>query len=531
MKKWGVLIILSLSMFIIVVDTTIMNVSISALVEDLNTTVGGIQAAISIYALVMASLILTGSKLADVIGRKRTFTIGLLFFGVGTFTAAFSQSLLWLILSWSILEGIGSALMLPNIQTVLRGEYDGKDRATGYGVIGAVSAVGAALGPIIGGYLTTFHTWRYAFLFEVAIVIAILLLRGLIKKDVIAKIRAKLDYVGTALSFVGLSSIVLGFLLVSDYGLWLAKKPFVIGGAELSPFGLSIVPFMIGFGVLILLLLFKWESRLESQHKNPLFKPSLFKRPGLTAGLSVDFVRVGVTAGLLFTFPLFLQITHEFNAMQTGVALLPFSAAVLIFSLGGARFSSKFRAKRIIQSGLVLTIIGLFYLAIAIDPQNATKIIPATVIIGAGIGLMASQVINLVLTTVKPKDTSEAAGLDGTAQQLGNAIAVALVGSVLFAVLSSSLVKGINESEVISQESKASATQRIEEGVELLTDTQLTIVLTDAGIEQELSEDVFKINSEARVTAFQSALLFLVFAGALGFVASPGLLNIKLVKD
>lgn len=531
MKKWGVLIILAFSMFIIVVDTTIMNVSISALVADLNTTVGGIQAAISIYALVMASLILTGGKLGDVIGKKRTFTVGLLFFGVGTFGAAFSQTLLWLIVFWSLFEGIGSALMLPNIQTILRGEYEGKDRATGYGMIGAVTAVGAALGPIIGGYLTTFHTWRYAFLFEVAIVVGILLFRNLIKKDILPKLKPKLDYVGTILSFVGLASIVLGFLLVSDYGFWFAKQPFVIGGVEIAPFGLSIVPFMVGFGILILLTLFKWESRLETKGAHPLFKPSLFRRQGLTAGLSVDFVRVGVTAGFLFTFPLFLQITYEFTAMQTGIALIPFSISVLIFALGGARFSSKFKAKRIIQTGLIFTIVGALFLSIAIDPENSRKLIPGTIVMGAGIGIMASQVINLVLSTVRSKDTSEAAGLDGTAQQLGNSIAVALVGSVLFAVLTSGVIKGINESQTIPQESKASAVQKVEGGVELLTDTQLEQVMTDAGIDQELSEEVFAINSVSRVTAFQSAVLFLLFATALGLVLSPGLPNIKLVKE
>jgi len=163
MKKWMLLILLSLSMFIIVIDTTVMNVSISALVVDLNTTVVGIQSAISLYALVMASFMLIGSALAGFLGKKLTFLIGVVIFGVGTFFASLSSTLLTLIIGWSILEGLGSSLMVPNIQTLLRDRYGGKDLAFAYGIISAVSAVGAALGPILGGYLTTFHSWRWPF--------------------------------------------------------------------------------------------------------------------------------------------------------------------------------------------------------------------------------------------------------------------------------------------------------------------------------------------------------------------------------
>ncbi len=247
MKKWTVLALLSAAMFIIVIDTTMMNVSISALVEDLNTTVSGIQAAISIYALVMASFMLIGGKLADIGGKKRMFVIGLCIYGVGTTTASFSQGLGMLIIGWSILEGLGAALMMPNIQTLLRGQYEGEDRAKGYGVIGAVGAIGAALGPIVGGFLTTYASWRWAFRLELLIVIAILVYRNRMPADQLAAKRPKFDYVGALLSITGWSSIVLGFLMIQSYGLWHAKQPLVIGDLELAPFGLSVVPFIDRF--------------------------------------------------------------------------------------------------------------------------------------------------------------------------------------------------------------------------------------------------------------------------------------------
>ncbi|MGD2078290.1 MAG: MFS transporter, partial [Chloroflexota bacterium] len=176
MKKWGALITLSLAMFVIVIDTTIMNVSISALVEDLNTTVSGVQAAISVYALVMAAFILIGGKLADLVGKKRIFVIGLIIYGTGTTIASFSESLALLIFGWSFLEGLGGALMIPNIQTILRSEYEGQDLAFAYGMIGAVGAVGAAVGPIVGGFFTTYFSWRWAFRTELLIVIIVLIL-------------------------------------------------------------------------------------------------------------------------------------------------------------------------------------------------------------------------------------------------------------------------------------------------------------------------------------------------------------------
>ena len=208
MKKWMLLILLSLSMFIIVIDTTVMNVSISALVVDLNTTVVGIQSAISLYALVMASFMLIGSALAGFLGKKLTFLIGVVIFGVGTFFASLSSTLLTLIIGWSILEGLGSSLMVPNIQTLLRDRYGGKDLAFAYGIISAVSAVGAALGPILGWYLTTFHSWRWAFRLEVLIVLVVLALSYHIENDRPAH-RPRFDLLGAILSVLGFSTVVL----------------------------------------------------------------------------------------------------------------------------------------------------------------------------------------------------------------------------------------------------------------------------------------------------------------------------------
>lgn len=319
MKKWMLLVLLSMSMFVVVIDTTIMNVSISALVADLNTTVVGIQSAISLYALVMAAFMLVGSTLADRFGKRLIFLTGMVIFGVGTFTASLSQTLGMLVIGWSVLEGLGSALMVPNLQNLLRDRYTGKDLAFAYGIISAVSAVGAALGPIMGGYLTTFHSWRWAFRLEVIVVIAVLVLSRSIPGDR-PQNPPRFDILGALLSIFGFSTVVLSILMAQPYGVWLAKQPLTIGSLAIAPFGLSIVPFMFGGGVLLLLLLLLWERHLERHGQVGLFKPSLFQVPGLVSGFAVRFSHMGLMASFFFIVPLLLQLTFEFTAMQTGIA-------------------------------------------------------------------------------------------------------------------------------------------------------------------------------------------------------------------
>jgi MFS family permease len=530
MKKWGVLTLMSLSMFIIVIDTTIMNVSISALVVDLNTTVSGIQAAISLYALVMASFMLIGGKLADIVGKKRIFLIGLVIFGIGTTTASFANSLAILIIGWSILEGIGSALMMPNLQTILRSEYDGPARATAYGTVSAVAAAGAAVGPIVGGFLTTYASWRWAFRLEVLIVVVVLALSGWIRKDVMTGRRPSFDYLGAVLSIFGWASIVLGILLGQAYGFWLAKQPFVLGDQEIAPFGLSIVPFLVGFGLLVVLLLFRWEKRLEDKQADGLFKPSLFKLEGLTPGFSVRFVHMALMAGFLFLVPLLLQLTFEYTAMQTGVALIPYSLGILIFALVGARLSARFTARRIIQVGYIIGIAGLIVLVITIYPGVSPSELATGALFGIGMGLVASQIMNLILSSGGPETTAEIAGLNGTFEQLGNSIGVALVGTIMLMTLTAGLTESITASPDIPDEDKMAAITAVEQSIELVSDTQVENALTAAGVDEATQEELSDIYATERTEAFQAGIAFLIFAALGGLIMTTGLSKRKLVE-
>jgi MFS family permease len=530
MKKWLALITLSMAMFIIVIDTTIMNVSISALIIDLDTSVSGIQGAISIYALVMASFILIGGKLGDILGKKRTFLIGTVLFGIGTFTASISPSLGVLIIGWSLVEGLGSALMLPNIQTMLRDEYQGKDLAFAYSMISAIGAVAAALGPIAGGYLTTFYTWRWAFFLEVLIVIAVLALSRSIKADVPLSRKPKFDLAGASLSVMGLFSIVMGILLGRTYGFWLSRQPLVIGSWEIAPFGLSVTPILAGLGVLLIMLLFRWEKLQEEKGGDGLFKPSLFSVPGLMPGFVVRNLQMAITAAFLFTFPLLLQLTFEFSAIETGIALLPFSISLLVSAIIGARLTARFIAKRIIQAGFMLVILGLGIVAWTVKPDVQPSDLGLAVIFGIGVGLIASQILNLVFSSVDEKDIPETSGLNGTFEQLGNSIGVALVGTIMLSTLFVGLQADIEESVEIPPEYKPRLLAAIENGVELVSDTQLESALEASSADASFQAEALDVYALNRTRAFKVGIIFLIFLSLVGLVSTVGLSDRKLVE-
>lgn len=529
MARWIPLVTLSLSMFIIVVDTTVMNVSISALIVDLDTTVAGIQSAIALYALVMAAFMLVGGKLGDTIGPKKTFVIGLCVFGVGTALASVSQSLGLLLVGWSLIEGLGAALMMPNIQTILRAGYTGRERALAYSVVSAVGAVGAALGPIIGGYLTTFHSWRWAFRLEVLIVIAVLILARSIVADARRADRPPFDIAGAVLSVLGWSAIVLGILLGQAFGYVFAKQPLAIGGLEIAPFGLSVVPFLIGVGVLLIAALFDRQSKLEQAGRPGLFKASLFSIRGLPVGFATRFVQLAVTAAFLFTMPLLLQLSFDYTAMQTGIALIPFSLALLVAALLGARLSARFSARLIIRVGYGLAILGLVLVAATVRPDSGPEDLALGAVFGAGIGLVASQLLNLVLSLAPAEDTPEVSGLNGTFEQLGNAAGVALIGSFMILAVTAASERGLERVEGLSPAAQVEIAAAIERGVALISDAELAAGLEAAGAGPDTAGQIMSVYGEARVAAFRAGFVFLVVLAGVGFILARRLPDARLV--
>ncbi|WP_048123839.1 MFS transporter [Methanosarcina vacuolata] len=506
-------------MFVLVIDTTIMNVSISTLIKDSDTNVATVQAAITLYSLVMASLMITGGKLGDIIGRKRALRTGLIIYGTGSFLTAISPTMAVLFIGWSILEGLGATLVMPAIQTLVTSNYSGKDRALAYGILGGIVASAIALGPIIGGWLTTEYTWRLAFGGEVVIVLIILLLsRYILDAPLETEEKPRLDIVGSIISALGMGLIVFGILLAGTYGWWEARHPFSIGGIEISPFGLSPTPVFIAAGI-ILVGFALWELHVINLGRMPLVRLDVLRDRRVTSGIFVQMVQTVLIGGFLFSMALFLQIALGLNAMQTGFLYLPLSMPLLIASLTASRLSSRIAPKRIIQVGLLVLIAGLLLAIATINVEvKGFALLTGFALIGIGAGVIASQIMNLVLSQVVSERTSETAALMSTSQNLGMAIGTALMGSIVIVGLVGGATNLINDSTAIPEELKPSVISAVEDHARFLSNEELTAILKDAP--PDLSQKVLRVNEIVRIHGIKASLWGLGVFAILGIIVS-----------
>lgn len=361
LRKWGSLLVLSLALAIIIIDTTLLNVSLETLIRELHTTLQSLQWVISAYSLTLAALTVTGGRLGDLFGRKRMFMLGAFLFAVGSFLASISRSVPTLIVGESIIEGIGAAMMMPATASLLMAKYRGHDRAIAFGIWGGVAAAASAIGPILGGFLTTHFSWRWGFRINVGVV-ALLLLGSFVLGDEPAAGRKRIDGVGVFLSALGLFAIVFGIIEASSYGWIHAIKPFVIAGRELTPGGISIVPFAILFGLLVLAGFVLWERHVERGGGVPIVSTAIFRNRSFVAGASVIGILMLAQNGVIFSLPVFLQSVRGLDAFHTGLTLLPMSAMLFIVSPTAAALTKRIDHKRLVQIGLAINFIALLVL-------------------------------------------------------------------------------------------------------------------------------------------------------------------------
>ena len=505
--SWMPIVILASAQFVMVLDSSVMNVSISQLVADLDTTIQGVQLAITAYTLVMASLMLAGAKLGDIFGRDRTFAVGLAVYGLGSLTTALSPNLAVLLVGWSLIEGIGAALVMPAIVSLVAASYSGKQRALAFGIIGGVAGVAVAAGPLIGGWFTTELSWRYVFAGETVIVTGILMLRRRLPRSPRLEQPPRLDGVGVALSSLGLGLAVYGVLKSSQWGWIEPRGALTIGGQEITPFGLSMVPVFILAGLGCLAAFAAWEGRRERAGRDVLLDRSLLKIPPLRAGLTTLMMQQFILLGTFFVLPVYLQVVLGLDAFETGKRLFPMSVAMFVAAMAGPRLAAGLAPKRVAQAGLIALAVASLVLVGTIDVElREAGFALALALFGVGAGLLLSQLGNVIMSSVDPAKTNEAGGLQGTAQNLGASLGTALIGSILIAALTSGFVERVEQNPALPANVRERVAQVEQKGVPVVPISDVEQVAIDEGFPADQARAVADDYGAAQLDGLKRAI-------------------------
>ncbi|MFD4961143.1 MFS transporter [Microbacterium sp. NPDC058389] len=523
MGKWFVLILLSVSQFIMVLDSTVMNVSISTVAHDLGTDISGMQAAITFYALTMAAFMLTGGKLGDRWGRSLAFRIGSVVYGIGSLTTALSPNLTVLMLGWSLVEGLGAVLVIPAIAALAAINYTGRQRVVAFAVLGAVTGGAAAAGPLIGGLVTTYSSWRYVFVAEAVVMTLVLIVSGRIK-DVPGDRTLRIDLLSVVLSALGLGLGVYGILQSKTWGWIVPLDPPVVGGQPFAPFGISPVAYLILLSIVVLWLFVKRQQRLERTGRVPLLKISLLRIGALRSGLTMFMAQYFAIAALFFVVPVYLQTILGFDALQTGLKILPLSIGLILFSILGSRLSTVRSAQNIGRIGQLTLGFGVLIVFLAVQPDLVGWAFAVGMfVVGAGFGLLASQLGNVNMSAVGQSDTSEVGGLQGTFQNLGSSFGTAVVGSVFILLLTSGFTTAVQESTSIPADVRDQVVATASKGAPIVSQQQAEDLLTDAGADAASAQQVAQLYADTQVEALRQSLFFVFALTLLGLMLSAGL--------
>jgi MFS family permease len=408
---------LALAQFICSYAGSNMNVMITDMSEDLGTSVQGIQVAITLFLLVMAALMIPASKLTDRFGRKRLFIVGLAVYGVGALISAIAPNLGVLIIGYSTLQGIGTALLIPPVYILTTLHYaDLRDRVRAFGIISALGGLGAAAGPLIGGLITSAIDWRAAFVFQALVVALILVLARSVTDPVAADPTRSFDLVGAVLSAVGLIALVLGILAL-DNVLWLAIGLLLGGAAVLAWF------------------MFR-SARLERTGREPLVSPTLFRNRTSNTALLTQVLQWMLLMGVSFTVAAYLQVARGYNAIETGIIFTAATLGILVSSLAAGRLVRRFAQRTLVAAGFVLTSAGIAALIwiVAVLP-GAWAFAPGLLGIGLGLGLMLTPSVNIVQSAFPEQRQGEISGVSRAVSNLGSSLGTAVAGTILVAGL------------------------------------------------------------------------------------------------
>jgi EmrB/QacA subfamily drug resistance transporter len=487
-------VLLAMAMFVLVVDTSLMNVSISAVVEDLDTTVSGVQSAIALEALVSAAFILIGGKVGDLFGRKRAYVLGLLGYAVGAVAMTLAQSLTAIIVFWALIGGLGASLLLPAMQSLIHGNFEGAARTKVYALVGAAAAIAAAVGPLLGGFITTFLSWRVGFLLE-AVIIAVVLSGIRLVHDVPYTGPRQVDAVGSLLSVLGMGGVVLSILVWQEGGEYV---------------GLLMVVGLAAMGALVW-----WLRRGKRSGRPTLLDPDLFASPLFRLGVSQQLLQQIALGGTMIVLPIYLQMVLEYNALQAGLSIAPLSLSMFGIALLAGQRAGRRRPATVVGWGFALLSGGLVILLPLVPrADSGWYLLVPLVIAGSGLGLLVSQLNNYTLSPVSDERVSEAAGVNSAAGSFGLSFGLAFAGAIMLAALATTFTDRAEDSAVLSPGEQQQVAEVLEADAQLMTNTGLEELLADQPEAQR--DEIVRINTETRPLALQVALLIPIAAALLG---------------
>ena len=509
-----VLLTLASAQFLMTLDSSVMNVSIATVAEDVGTSVTGIQTAITFYTLVMASLMITGGKLGQILGRKRAFAIGCLIYGCGSLITALAPNLAVLIVGWSVLEGAGAALIMPAVVALVASNFARDQRPRAYGLVASAGAIAVAAGPLIGGLFTTYLSWRWVFVGEVLVVLIILWLTRRIA-DTPPEEGARLDVMGTVLSALGLGLIVYGILRSGTWGLVQPKADSPVW------LGLSPAVWLILAGGVVLRVFLWWENRRVARGDAALLDPEMLRNRTLRGGLLSFFLQYFLQAGLFFAVPLFLSVALGLSAIATGVRLLPLSITLLLAAAGIPRVFPKASPRRVVQVGFLALFAGIVIMVAALDAGAGPEIVTWPMLLaGLGIGALASQLGSVTVSSVPDEQSGEVGGIQNTVTNLGASIGTALSGAVLISVLTASFLGGVQNNPAVPRDLASKAQVELAGGIPFLSDKDLQTQLDKAGVPAKTADAIVEENARARIDGLRTSLSLLALVALIALFAS-----------
>ncbi len=491
-----VAIMLAMAMFVLVVDTSLMNVSISAVVRDLDTTVSGVQSTIALEALVSAGFILISSKVGDLIGRKRAFVLGLLGYAIGAVAMTLAQGLVAIIAFWAVLGGLGASLLLPAMQSLIHGNFEGAAQKRVYALVGAAAAIAAAVGPLLGGFITTYLSWRVGFLLEAIIIAVVLAGVGRIR-DVPYTGDRGVDWFGALLSVLGMGGIVLSILVWQEGG--------------------EAVGALLVIGAVAMVALAYWLVRRHRAGKVTLLDPDLFRSKPFRLGVTGQMMQQIALGGSMIALPIFLQMVLEYSAMATGLSLAPLSLSMFAVAMIAGKKAGDHRASTIIRFGFALLAVGILaLLPIVPRADSGWYLFVPLMIAGSGFGLLVSQLNNYTLAPISEERISEAAGVNSAGGSFGLSFGLAFAGAIMMATLSFAFTSMAEDSSVLAPAEQQQVADALDEDAELMSNTQLAELLV--GQPQDVQAEIIRINTDARPLALQVALLVPLLAALIGLL-------------